>query len=255
MSGIANELYALAQSQRKHGALAGSRARWHTGEMSTIVIERAIPQETLAKIRTTIAAGPFIAGKETAEGGAADVKHNLQLAQDSPAAAAAGELLTGALEASTAFQTATWGEAMMRPLFCRYEPGMQYGDHIDGALMGAPVAIRCDIAVTVCLNDGASYEGGELVIDDVAGASRGWKGRAGDAIVYAADTLHRVSTVASGVREVAVLWIQSSIRDAGKRRILYDLKTALDVLDRSPQPPPHVQALRRSYFNLVRMWA
>jgi len=246
-----------ASTERSHEALVRPRAWWHTGEMSTIVIESAIPSEILAKIRATIAAGPFVAGKETAVGGAAAIKHNLQLALDSPAAARAVDLLTGALEANTAFQSATWGEAMMRPLFCRYERGMQYGEHIDGALMdvpGAPVAIRCDIAVTVCLNDGPSYEGGELIID-VAGAARGWKGRAGDAIVYAADTLHRVSTVESGVREVAVLWIQSAIRDAGQRRILYDLKTALDVLDRSPQATPHVQALRRSYFNLIRMWA
>src|SRR5438045_3587437 len=102
--------------------------------MSAIVIESAIPPTIVAKIRTTIAAGPFVAGNETAVGGAAQLKHNLQLAQDSPAAARAVELLTGALEASAAFQSATWGEAMMRPLFCRYEPGMQYGEHIDGAI-------------------------------------------------------------------------------------------------------------------------
>jgi PKHD-type hydroxylase len=222
--------------------------------MSTIVVEGAIPPGVVAEIVAAMARGPFVPGNQTAVGGAAAIKDNLQLAQDSPAATKAVDLLTRALEANAAFQSATWADAMMRPLFCRYETGMKYGNHIDGAIMGAPVAIRCDIAVTVCLNDGASYEGGELIID-VAGAAHGWKGRAGDAIVYPADTLHCVSTVTKGVRQVAVFWIQSTIRDPARRRILYDLKAALDVLDRGPQPPPHVEAVRRSYFNLIRMWA
>jgi PKHD-type hydroxylase len=223
--------------------------------VSAIVIENAVSAEVLAQLRSTIAAGAFVSGKETAVGGAARIKDNLQLAVDSPAAATAGELLIGALQANAAFQAATWADASLAPLFCRYEPGMKYGNHIDGAIMGEPpTQIRCDIAVTVCLNDGSRYEGGELVID-AAGAPLGWKGRAGDAIVYPADTLHRVNAVKSGVREVAVFWIQSLIRDPGKRRILFDLKSALDVLDCSADPPPHVDALRRSYFNLIRMWA
>jgi PKHD-type hydroxylase len=223
--------------------------------VSTIVVEQAISAGVVAKIRSAIAAGPFVAGRETAVGGAALIKHNLQLSFDSPAAELAAELLLSALQAHATFQAATWADASLRPLFCRYEPGMKYGNHIDGAIMGEPpMQIRCDIAVTVCLNDGSSYEGGELVLD-AAGAAHAWKGRAGDAIVYPADTLHRVTEVKKGVREVAVFWIQSLIRDAGQRRILFDLKSVLDVLDQSPQPPPHVDALRRSYFNLIRMWA
>ena len=78
---------------------------------------------------------------------------------------------------------------MLRPLICRYAVGMTYGDHVDAAIMGeAPEHLRCDIAITICLNDAADYDGGELVID-TAGVPRSWKGRAGDAIVYPADTL------------------------------------------------------------------
>lgn len=222
--------------------------------MSAIVLERAISADVVAKLRAAIAVGPFVPGRETAVGGAALLKDNLQLAFESPAAEPAAEMLLAALQENPAFQAATWADASLRPLFCRYEPGMKYGNHIDGAILGEPpMQIRCDIAVTVCLNDGSSYEGGELVIDS-AGAAHAWKGRAGDAIVYAADTLHRVAEVKKGTREVAVFWIQSLIRDAGRRRILYDLKSALEVLDQSPTPPPHVDAIRRSYFNLIRMW-
>lgn len=222
--------------------------------MSAIIIEDALAPEVLAQIRAVLVGGRFVPGSQTAVGGAATVKNNLQLAPDSPAAARAAELLVGALQGCQAFQSATWTDAMMTPLFARYEVGMTYGNHIDGALMGEPpMMLRCDIAVTVCLSDGSTYDGGELVID-AAGVSRAWKGKAGDVIIYPADTLHRVAPVTRGVREVAVFWIQSLIRDPGRRRILHDLKSALDVLDRSPEPPPHVEALRRSYFNLIRMW-
>src|SRR4051812_41440910 len=105
-------------------ALAGLRRRWQTGAMSSIVIERAVPPEVIAQIRSVTAAGPFVPGKETAVGGAAQIKHNLQLALDSPAAEQAALLLTAALEGNAAFQAATWVDAMMRPLFCRYEKGM-----------------------------------------------------------------------------------------------------------------------------------
>ena len=144
---------------------------------------------------------------------------------------------------------------MLRPMFCRYGVGMKYGDHVDGAIMGdASSQVRCDVAMTVCLNDAAEYDGGELVID-AAGAPASWRGNAGDVIVYPAGTLHRVTEVTRGTRDVAISWIQSMVRDGGRRRILYDLRTALDAFDRLPTPPAEAEAIRRSYFNLIRMWA
>lgn len=223
--------------------------------MSSILIPKALSSEQLSAIRKTIAAGPYTAGSQTAVGSAARLKHNLQLSPSSEAAARAAELLVAALRDNSEFQSATWVDGMMTPLFCRYEPGMTYGDHIDGALMGeAPMLVRCDIAVTICLNDGSAYDGGELVID-AAGVPRRWKGNAGDCVIYPADTLHRVEMVTKGVREVAVFWIQSLIRDPALRRILFDLRGVIEELDRSSPPGAHIETLRRSYFNLVRLWA
>lgn len=228
--------------------------------MSAIVIKNALAPAVVAEIRTTMDRGPFISGKATAVGGAVGLKDNLILSPDSSACARAMELLAGALEAHSGFQTAAWPEAMMRPHFCRYEVGMGYGAHVDAAIMGESGAlIRCDVALTVCLNDAADYEGGELVID-AAGVPTTWKGDAGDAIVYSANTLHRVTEVKRGVRAVAVTWIQSMVRDPERRRILYDLRSVLDTFDQAPAaatatPSPHVEALRRSYLNLIRMWA
>jgi PKHD-type hydroxylase len=223
--------------------------------VSAIVIAGVIPPDVVAQIRARLASGTFTSGKTTAVGRAKAIKENLILAPDSKPALEAVELLVGALKASQPFQAATWPDAMLRPLFCRYSLGGRYGDHVDGAMMGEPAAqVRCDIAMTVCLNDATEYEGGDLVID-VAGVPTTWRGRAGDAIVYPAGTLHRVTEVTRGTRDVAISWIQSMVRDSDCRRILFDLKGALDAFDALPTPPPEAEAIRRSYFNLIRMWA
>jgi PKHD-type hydroxylase len=114
--------------------------------------------------------------------------------------------------------------------------------------------VRCDVAMTVCLSDAGEYDGGDLVID-VAGVPTTWRGKAGDVIVYPASTLHEVTAVTRGARDVAISWIQSMVRDGDCRRILFDLKSALDAFDALPTPPAEAEAIRRSYFNLIRMWA
>jgi len=222
--------------------------------MSAIVLANVIPAEILAQIRECIARGRFFEGSATAVGGAARSKHNLQMSRDDPAEHRAVELLVGALQSHVPFQEATWPDAMMRPLFARYLPGMRYGDHVDGALLGeAPDLIRCDVAVTVCINDSSEYDGGELVIDS-AGMAYPWKGSAGDAIVYSADTLHRVNEVTRGARDVAVIWVQSMVRDAAQRRILFDLRSVLDSMSLAAEPTLQIETIRRTYFNLIRMW-
>jgi len=225
------------------------------GLVSAIVIAGVIPPDVVAQIRARMEKGPLVSGKITAVGRAQTIKDNLILSPDSQRAGEAVGLLVDALKASPAFQAATWPEAMLRPMFCRYGVGMKYGDHVDAAIMGVGAEqVRCDIAMTVCLSDAAEYEGGELVID-AAGVPTRWRGKAGDVIVYSGGTLHRVTEVTSGARDVAISWIQSMVRDPDCRRILFDLKAALDAFDALPTPPAEAEAIRRSYFNLIRMWA
>src|SRR3546814_3347127 len=54
--------------------------------------------------------------------------------------------------------------------------------------------------------------------------SRSFKLPAGAAILYPANSLHRVAAVASGRRDVAVGWLQSLVREADRRRILFELE-------------------------------
>ncbi len=218
-------------------------------------IRNALSIDQARLIRAITATGSYGPGSVTAVGSAISVKHNLQLATGSDAASRAAEVLVAALRENAGFFTATWLDAMTTPLFCRYEPGMTYGDHVDAAMMGAPpMQMRCDIAVTVWLVDGSTYDGGELVTD-TDGVGQSWKGDAGDCLIYPADTLHRVAPVTRGVREVAVFWIQSMVRDEWQRRILFDLTHVIDRLQASPSSTSEAETLRRIYFNLVRRWA
>jgi PKHD-type hydroxylase len=217
-------------------------------------LEKVLTGDQIASIRTALASGPFQPGTTTAFGSAARVKNNVQLAPQSEAAAKANKILVAALRDHAAFQSATYMAAMTLPTFCRYDPGMSYGEHIDSPIMGGSPLLRTDISVTVSLSDAATYDGGELVID-IAGVPQRWKGNAGDCILYSSDTLHRVEPVIRGARLVAIFWIQSLVRDPGKRRILYDVSRVLDRLGNSSPGEPHTELLRQSYMNLLRLWA
>jgi len=141
------------------------------------------------------------------------------------------------------------------PLYARYRPGMTYGDHLDDPIMGAEgVKYRSDIALTVFLNPPQEYDGGELVIRTPAG-DQAVKLEAGDAVLYPAGTLHRVSPVSRGERLVAVTWVQSLVRDPSRREILYGLNAAREKLLREAPDALETAQVNAAYLNLIRMWS
>jgi len=52
-------------------------------------------------------------------------------------------------------------------------------------------------------------------------------------IVYPSTSLHRVDPVTSGTRLVVAGWIQSLVRDASEREILFDLDTDASSLPKT----------------------
>ena len=142
----------------------------------------------------------------------------------------------------------------MRPiLFSRYTGGMGYGDHVDNALMGDESRIRSDLSFTLFLSAPSEYEGGELTIEDTRG-TQAYKLDAGALVLYASDTLHRVETVTSGVRQVAVGWVQSLIRDPRQRQIVFDLEVVRRQLFQQQGKTPQFDMLSKSISNLWRLW-
>ncbi|MBB5707215.1 Fe2+-dependent dioxygenase [Sphingopyxis panaciterrulae] len=196
----------------------------------------------------------FIDGRETAGWAAAGVKENKQVASDSRDYAAMQAMVTEALAASRFFATAAMPRAMRPILFSRYTAGMSYGPHVDNALMGDAPQTRIDLAFTLFLSDPDSYEGGELEIEEPAG-TRAFKLPAGAAILYPANSVHEVTKVTSGRRDVAVGWIQSLVRGTDKRRILFELENLRTTMFAETGKTAAFDTLTRNTSDLWRMWA
>lgn len=197
----------------------------------------------IALVRDALEAAAFLPGRATARGRAAEVKRNLQ-ATPSTGIAEAEQVVSSAVMRSEAFNQLVLPARVSLPIFSRYETGMEYGWHHDSARVGG---LRADASVTLFLTD--DYDGGELVIEVEPGDQRRVKLPAGSAVVYDSGRVHRVTEVVRGIRQVAVLWAESHVRDPGQRDILRELS---DVIQRAPD---EALALGRIRADLYRRWS
>jgi PKHD-type hydroxylase len=181
------------------------------------------------------------------------VKNNLQAERTGAAALAVDQAVLRALNRNAEFQAFAIPRRALLPIFSRYEPGMEYGAHVDNALLGAggTETMRADLAVTLFLKAPDSYDGGELVIELSSGAEE-IKLAAGEVVVYPAGTVHRVAPVTRGVRLAAVTWVQSAVRDQRVRAILFDMHLAMQQLQSGQSPD---LLLMKNYHNLLRLAA
>lgn len=216
-----------------------------------LCLDAVLDDEALRAVRAWLADASFSSGKTTAGWHAQGLKHNLQTVHEQ-----AGQRVLQALHGHPLFQAAALPSRIRTPLFSRYQPGMGYGTHVDDALMGTNAPIRSDLAVTLFLTAPADYDGGELVLDTHSGV-QAYKLAAGQALVYPATCLHRVNEVTRGERLAAVLWVQSYVRDAAQREILFDLDAVRrSVWDQAGgRPTADFERLAKTYANLLRAWA
>jgi len=219
-----------------------------------ICIENLIDQETVGRLQGWLAEAIFEDGRATAGGNAAKVKRNEQVSDDperpDPKLEEMQELVEDALWNNGLLCAAAQPKEIHPPLFSRYTAGMSYGTHMDNAMMGD---MRIDLSITLFLSEPTEYEGGELVIDFSTG-ERSFKLPAGSAVLYPTTALHRVAEVTSGRRQVAVTWIRSLVRDAAKREILFDLRTAQHRLSDQIGKTVEIDLLGKTYTNLLRRW-
>ncbi len=217
-------------------------------------IPKVLREPELRQIRDKLAQAAFADGADTAGRQAKRVKQNQQVARGSPLARELGKVVVDALRRSGTFISATLPCRLTEPMFNRYAGGMRYGNHVDNAVMYQPQPLRSDISVTLFLSEPQEYDGGELLIDELAVRQK-VKLPAGSAIVYPTTSLHRVEPVTRGERLAAIIWIQSLVRDSGQRRILFDLDRVTQALVKRNPDAPEVAILGASYHNLLRMWA
>jgi PKHD-type hydroxylase len=202
-------------------------------------------------VRAAVAGGTYVDGVATAGWASRIVKKNEQL-KPGPESQSAQRLVLDALRANQVFQAAAIPQRIGPPLFSRYTPGMAFGTHMDNAIMGED-NLRTDISVTVFLSAPEDYDGGELVMD-LTGGEQAYKLDAGAAIVYPSTMLHRVNEVTRGAREVSVMWVQSLIRSAEKRELLFDLDRARRALFEREGKTLEFDLLSKTASNLRRMW-
>ncbi len=217
-------------------------------------LDQLLAQAELDALNLQLADLPFGDGAATAGDDARRAKNNLQISVDLvPQARPLVEMIVNAVQRNALFGSATLPSRISAPIFNRYGQGMFYGSHVDNALIG-PDRVRSDIAVTVFLSRPEAYDGGDLVIEGVSGVQRVKLG-AGSAVVYPATSLHCVEPVTRGTRQAAVFWVESMVRDEGRRRILFDLDVAINQLKQRSADWPEITRLTSCYHNLMRMWA
>ena len=219
-----------------------------------LCIPEILTREELTRLRTALADAEFVDGKATTGYRGRRVKNNLQLARENATGRELGPLVERSLWRNHTFTFAVWPKLIRGILFSRYEPGMQYGNHVDNAIMGKESPWRSDVSFTVFLEDPAEYDGGELVIESPVGEQE-IKLAAGEAVIYPSSSVHRVAEVTRGRRLAAVGWAQSQVRDPAQREILYDLERIKRLLAERLPDAPETDWAFKTQANLLRMWA
>jgi PKHD-type hydroxylase len=225
-----------------------------------ICVPDVLDKAAVADFRRIMDESAWEDGRSTAGAASALVKRNEQLPPESEVARKLGNRVLSALTANPRFISAAIPLKIFPPLFNRYAAadGHHFGLHVDNAVRGdhlTGLRIRTDLSVTLFLSEPEEYDGGELVVEDLYG-SHEIKLPAGHLALYPASSLHLVTPVTRGVRVASFFWLQSMVRDAHARSMIFDLDTAIQALvERLGRDDPETVKLTGIYHNLIRHWA
>jgi len=223
-----------------------------------ITINNVLTADKLAAARTLLAGSHWDTGLDTAGAQAARVKNNQQLAEGATHLPALRRLVFDALSRDPVFFSSALPLRILPPFFNRYTGATNaYGFHADNAMRQVPdqpgMYVRADVSATLFLSHPEDYEGGVLTIEDTFG-THDVKLKAGSLVIYPSSSVHAVSPVTRGERIACFLFIQSMVRDPGKRRLLYDMDMALLKLRQDVGETDAVVRLTATYHNLLRRW-
>jgi len=223
-----------------------------------VAIPNLLTPDEVREVRGILEASPWVDGKTTAGQQAATAKNNLQIPEGSPASVQAGDIILRALGRHPIFHSAALPLRVLPPMFNRYDVGMKFDAHVDGAIRtipGANMRMRADVSSTLFLTPPEEYDGGELIISDTYGEQR-VKLPAGHIVIYPSTSLHSVTPITRGSRWSSFFWTQSMVRDDGQRAMLYDLDVAIrEIRGQLSDENQAVVALTSHYHNLLRRWA
>jgi PKHD-type hydroxylase len=222
-----------------------------------LTIPDVLDAAQVTRARVALDRAEWVDGRVTAGHQSAQAKDNMQVKEGHPAAVELGDMILASLGKNPLFLSAALPLKVFPPLFNRYAGGQSFGTHVDNAIRRAPgggAPVRTDLSATLFLADPKEYEGGELCIEDTYGVHE-IKLPAGQLVLYPASSLHHVKPVARGSRVAAFFWIQSMVRDDGKRALLFDLDLGIQAVGRDHPEHPSAVQLTGVYHNLLRRWA
>lgn len=220
-------------------------------------IPKVLDPAQVTECRKHLDAAEWVDGRVTAGHQSAEVKYNMQIPEGHPAARQIGEAILSVLNKHPLFISAALPQKIFPPLFNRYTGGQNFGSHVDNSIRQIPgtgVRIRTDLSATLFLSAPEDYDGGELVVEDTYGTHAA-KLAAGDMVLYPSTSLHHVRPVTRGARVCSFFWMQSLIRDDGRRTLLFDMDQSIQRLGRDHPSHPSVTELTAVYHNLLRQWA
>ena len=188
-------------------------------------------------------------GKKTAGSHASKIKNNKQLNRESKTSKKYSQLIIKKILSNPLIKSFALPKTIHGIMFTKSQKNMGYGRHIDNPFMSSG---RSDLSFTIALTDKNSYEGGELVIEELNNENE-FKLKAGEIIIYPSSYLHSVKEVKDGERLVCVGWIESYVKSIEEREYLFDLDAGARGLLAKNGRSDELDLIFKSYSNFLRL--
>ena len=188
-------------------------------------------------------------GKKTAGSLASKVKNNLQLNRNSDMSSKNAEFIIKKLLSNPLIKSFALPKKVHGIMFTKSAKGMKYGRHIDNPYMSSG---RADLSFSIFLNEKNSFEGGELIVENINTENK-FKLNKGEIIIYPSTYLHSVNEISSGERLVCVGWIESYVKSIEEREYLFDIDAGAKGLLAKHGRSDELDLIFKSYSNLLRV--
>ena len=187
-------------------------------------------------------------GKKTAGSHAAKVKNNLQLKREGETSQSLSKIITNKILSNPLIKSFSLPKKIHGIMFTKSREGMKYGRHIDNAFMSSG---RADLSFTIFINEKDSYQGGELIVENL-NSEKTFKLNSGEIIIYPSTYLHSVKEINFGERLVCVGWMESYIKSIEEREYLFDIDAGARSLLSKHGRSDELDLIFKSYSNLLR---
>ena len=188
-------------------------------------------------------------GRKTAGTYASKVKNNIQLSRESEVSKKFTKFIIEKLNKDQLIKSFSLSKKIHGTIFTKSIKGMKYGRHIDNTFMSSG---RADLSFTLFLSNVDSYEGGELIIENI-NSKNTFKLNAGQILIYPSTYLHSVQEVTQGERLVFIGWIESYVKSIEEREYLFDLDAGAKGLLAKNGRSDELDLIFKSYSNLLRL--